>query len=939
MGGGNSLIINVLMDEDTKNIDEVMVVGYGTSKKRSLISSVSVVKAKELENLPVSNMTQGLAGRSPGLVIKSSPGLNAKNKITIRGGGTPLVVIDGVIRNYDDFVNLSPEDIESFVILKDASATAVYGSRAANGILQVTTKKGKKGKLTVNYNFSKSFSQPSVWRDKLNSYERALQANIAAKNDGLTEPYSQDDLNKYADGSDPFGHPNTDWQDIVLNDFSTQTKHNINWSGGSKNNHYFISLGNLYKESLYKKNTHNLNRTNFRLNQESINENIGLRINTSIDGSIEKTEHPYSSSASSYYQIFSHIQNKSPFDLAKNKNGMPYNIPDNPLSEISDKAGYIKDNNNFINGRLLLEWQLPWLKELKLKTIGNYRYFSNTQKKWRKDPAKYDWDSNEPMYGSKPELHQSASSGYQYTLQYFADFQKQIADHYISALVGYEASYGFFRTQGLSRDGYNFPIDQVNPGPEASMKNNGFEAENGRAGYIGQLKYNYKNRYFAEGSIRYDGSDKFPEDKRWGTFYSASLGWQISDESFMEYFTEKNIFNTLKFRVSYGEVGMDEGIERFAYLPSYNLNSQAYVINGKIQPGFSEGSIPSPDISWYTSKQFDIGFDFTSLEGRLFGSFGYFFYKTTGYLHTPDSLKSGYTDPLGVGLPKIKTDGEKRRAGFETELGWKQSVTNDFSYEVSFNITKFDELWARNPYESLEAKKNPYKRTTQEIGYWGTAYKNLGFYKNENDVLNSAKRINSKNLTAGDLKYEDFNGDGAIDGADFTRVGKNSFPRANYGINLNAKYKGFFTNILFQGATSFNIEMGSTVKMNDAQTGSLPVYEFQTKYWTPNNTNARYPRLLSGVGINGNNNAVTSDFWLINGAYFRLKDIQIGYDFKKLLGENLPWLKKFNIALSGQNLFTISEALKYGMDPETASTNNYAYPNERVYSINVNLGF
>lgn len=883
-------------------------------------------------------MTQGLAGRSPGLVIKSSPGLNSKNKITIRGGGTPLVVIDGVIRSYNDFVSLAPEDIEAFSILKDASATAVYGSRAGNGILQVTTKKGKEGKFSLEYNYLQSFSKPSVWRDKLDSYGRAKQANIAYKNDGKTLPYTEEDLQKYADGSDPFGHPNTNWQKLVLRDFAPQTKHNIRWSGGTKKNRYFVSLGHLYKESLYKVNTHNMNRTNFRINQESLIESIGLKTSASLDGAIGNTVHPYTSTASNYYGVFSHIQNKSPLQIGVNKFGLPYNTTDNPITETSDKAGYIKDRNNYVNGRLGLEWQLPWLKDLKLRAVGSYRYYNNGQKKWRKDPAKYDWDSEVPLSGGKPELRETASSGYDYTLQYFADYQKQLEDHFISVLVGYEASYGFSRYQWLSRDSYIFPIDQINPGPDDSMKNGGGEAESGRAGYIGQVKYNYKNRYFLEGSIRYDGSDLFPKDKRWGTFYSASAGWQLSDEPFMESLKENNIFNTLKLRASYGQIGLDSGIGRFAYLSSYDMNSQAYVINGKIQPGFSEGAIPSPDISWYNSNQFDAGFDFSSLEGKLYGSFGYFYYETTGYLAAPDALDVGYTDPLGMGLPKVKTDGEKRRAGFEGQLGWRQTVSDDFSYGVSFNITKFDELWAKNPFEGLEAKKNPYKRTTQEVGYWGTAYKSLGFYKDVNDIMTSPKRINSKNITAGDLKYEDFNGDGALDGADFTRVGKSSFPRANYGINLNASYKGFFANVLFQGSTSYHIEMGSTIKMNDSQTGSLPVYEFQTDYWTPDNTNARYPRLLSGVGINGNNNAVRSDFWLVDGAYFRLKDINIGYDIKKMLGDKLPWATKFSIALSGQNLFTISDALKYGMDPETGNTNNYGYPTEKVYAISLNIG-
>lgn len=939
--------INLKMSEDTQKLDEVVVLGYGTTTKRSMISAVSTVDASEMSNLPVTNITQGLAGRSPGLIVQGSGGgINKTNTVSIRGGSTPLVVIDGIIRDYSDFVAIPPENIEAMSVLKDASATAVYGSRASNGILQITTKQGKEGKPRIEYSFNQSWSQPNVWPDKLNSYERAYHRNVAAENDGVTLPYTPEDLQKYADGSDPYGHPNTDWQALSIKNFAPQQKHTVTMSGGSDVNNYYASLGYINQNSLYKEHTHYMKRTNFQLSQNSNIKSIGLKVTTQLDGYMQYKTHPYTSTSSGYGSVFSHIQNKSPFDIGLNKYGLIYNNTDNPIAETSSDGGYIDERENVINGLLGLEWSVPWVKGLKLRAKGNYRYYIKDNKSWRKDPGQYTWDSQEPTYAAKPQLSQYEELGHSWTLQYFAEYNRIFGKHTVSALGGYEYTSGFGHSVGIVRKDYDFPIDQINPGPVATMENSGGEWESGRAGWVGQVKYNYDNRYFVEASIRYDGSDNFPTDKRWGTFYSGSLGWSVADEAFMKTIQEKNIFNTLKVRASYGQVGLDNWgnagdiyhIGRFAYLTSYNMSGQGYVIDGKFVPTFSEGSLPSPDLTWFTTNQFDVGVDFSSLNSRLYGTVDYFYYATKGFLYAPDPLDVGYTDPLGMSLPKISTDGEQRRAGFEFQLGWRDNI-GDFQYDVALNFTKFDQLWANDPSEALENKKNPYKRTTQQKGYAGVYYKNLGFYTDPYDVLNSVQRTGSHSLTAGDLKYYDFNGDGVIDGADQMRLGKSSFPRANYGININLAYKGFFFSTLFQGATRFDMYLGSVLMMNDANTGSTPSYDFQTNYWTPQNTDAKFPRLLSSSGTNGNNNTVGSDFWLINGGYFRMRDIQIGYDFKKILLKKATWLSKVNIALSGQNIFTISEATKYGIDPENGSTNRYDYPNERVFAINVNLGF
>ncbi len=936
----------IVLSEDSHSLEELVVVGYGSSKKRDLIASVSTVKADEMSNLPVTNIAQGLAGRSPGLIVQASGGgINSAPSISIRGGGDPLYVIDGVVRSVVDFRNLSPDDIESMSILKDASATAVYGSRASNGIIQIVTKRGKSGRVSIDYDFNMSYSQPSIWPKKMHSYERAEWANIAANNDlmnGNKNPvYTDEAIQKMRDGSDPLNFGDTDWRKLVLKSWAPQQKHAVRLTGGNDVHQFYISVGHIDQNSLYRSNTHWMKRTTFRLAETANIKAIGLQVNAAIDGYRQHQEHPYTSTSSSYYNVFSHINDKSPMTPGLNSQGLPYNVTDNPVAETASDAGYQRSIVNVINGKGELVWSCLWVDGLKVRLASNYRYYGETNKNWRKDAAQYDWESDVAQYAGKPQLSHTSGTGYSYTNQAFLEYAQTFGDHNISALGGFEQYYEKGESYSASRTNYDFAIDQMSVGPANDMQNSGSESELGRAAWIGQLKYNYANKYYAEGSIRYDGSDYFAPGHRWGAFYSGALGWVVTEEKFMKSLVEKNIFNSLKIRASYGQTGLDSSAGRFAYLTSYSLNNQAYVINGKYVPGFSEGSLPSPDLTWYTTRQTDIGFDFSSLNSRLYGSFDYFYYSTKGYLQSPTG-ESYINTSIGIGLPKVKSDSEYRREGWEIQLGWRSNI-GDLKYDISANFTYFDQLWALNRSESESSYMNPYTRTQQQKGYYAAMLKNLGYYSSASDVLNSVgytSALRSGYLTAGDIKYEDTNGDGQITSADYRRLGKSSTPRGQYGLNLNFQYKGFYLSMLFQGSTSFGMYIPGSAAMQTGQTGNLPVaYSYQTDTWTPTNTNAQYPRLMANTSLNSNNNYVYSDFWLINGAYLRMKDFQFGYDLKHSVLRNVTWLSRAKVGISGQNIFTISEATKYGLDPENASAENYSYPVERVLAFTLNLGF
>ena len=936
--------MNIVMEEDTETLDEVVVVGYGSTTKRDLIASVSTVKAEQISNMPVANIAQGLAGRSPGLIVQASGGgVNSTPSISIRGGGAPLYVIDGVIRSSEDFANLSPDDIENMSILKDASATAVYGARATNGIVQITTKKGKEGKVNIEYDFNQSFAQPSIWDEKLATYDRAYWSNVAYKNDGKDAPFSDANIQAMRDGSDPEFMNNTDWRKLVLKDWAPQQKHTVRLTGGSETSRYYISLGNINQNSLYRSDNHWMKRTNFRVQNTTILKDLGITVNTTIDGYRQKNTHPNTSSASGYSAVFSHINDISPLKPGVNSFGLPYDLADNPVSETAADAGYNTTTNNVINGKgeIIFDLEKYGVKGLKLRGSSNYRYASRDTKSWRKDAAEYAWDSTVPTYNSKSQLSYETYHAYSFTNQAFADYANQFGKHSVSALFGFEQYYESYKNYGLGRRNYPFDIDQISIGDAETQTNSGSEGESGRAAWIGQVKYNYDNKYYVEGSFRRDGSIKFAKDKRWGTFFSGSLGWVVTGEEFMQELVDRNILNTLKVRASYGETGQDSGVSDFAYLTSYGYTSTAFVVGGAYVPGFTEGAMPSPDATWYTTKQIDLGFDFASLNSRLYGSFDYFYYTTKGYLQNPTG-ETYLNTALGISLPKIKSDSEHRRAGIEMQLGWRDKI-GDFKYDVAANFTYFDQLMALDRSESESSYMNPYKRSQQQKGYYGLLYHNLGFYQSTDQVFNSVGIINnynSGNILPGDLIYQDMNGDGKIDGDDQRRLGKSGAPRGQYGININLGYKGFYFSTLIQGSTRFDMYVSGELGMQSGQQGTLMLaYDHQTDHWRTDNRSAQYPRLMSSTGDNGNNNYAGSDFWLLDGSYIRMKDFQFGYDFKYRLLKDVKWLSRCKVGVSGQNIFTISESTKYGLDPENSSTNNYGYPVERTLAFTLNLGF
>lgn len=920
-------IIEVKLVADIQALDAVMVVGYGTTSVKKNTAAVSKVDVEKFEGLPITSIGDVLAGRTPGLIVGASgAGPGVKPRISIRGGETPLYVIDGVISNEFDFANINANDIESFQVLKDAAATAVYGTRGGDGVILITTKKGKAGETSIRYDYNYDLSQPTYLPEKLDSYSLATLLNQAKVNDGLPPDYSEAVLAMYRDQTDPVNYPNTDWQKLALKRFAPQMRHNVSISGGSEKTKYFASVGYFDQGTLYTANTNSLKRYNYRVNVSNNFDKIGLNAELNLSGAIEKVDEPYVS----YYGIYGHIQNKSPMTAAFTDLGLYSNAGDHPLVEMDARSGYNRSADKFINGNLLLNWAVPHVKGLSLKALGNYRSGSIWNKAWQILAPQYAIGSTTPGIANKPNLFTSAEDNWSYSLQGHINYEKTIADnHNLSAAIIYEESYTYGETMSASRRNFQLPVDQLAAGPTENMENAGSAYENARAGYVGRLRYDYKGKYMVEGNFRYDGNDNFPKGNRWGFFPSVSAGWVISDEGFFQPLVEKNILSYLKLRGSLGSVAQDAGIARYAYLPGYQLNQRTYMIGGSLIPGFSEGALPSPDITWYTQNSRNIGFEFTTLSGRLNGTFDYFYIRTTGYLASPSGTK--YTDPLGTALPTVKTNGAFRRAGFEFSLNYRNNI-GDLRYTIGGNLSQYDRMWEVNPNENEATLKNPNTRTTHEKDYWGLGYIAEGFYQTEEEILNSPKRNASTNLAPGDIRYKDVNGDGQLDAEDQVRIGKQTFPHLMYGMNLDLQYKGFFLNTLIQGAGSRSIYVGDQIRQG-------LVYEFQRDFWTPENREATYPRLISSTGINGGNNYTQSTFWLADAKFIRLKTLQVGYDIKAGLLANTRFIRAMRITLTGQNLLTASPLSKFYMDPEVGSDNNYAYPIQRTYSLGVNVAF
>lgn len=932
---GSQNHVNVALAEDSKMLDEVVVIGYGTTSTRKMASAVTAVKGEKLQDLPFSSVTASLAGRATGVIVQTSGGEPGSTpSISIRGGGAPIYVIDGVISDAWDFNTLNPNDIESLSILKDAASLAVYGSRAANGIVMVKTKQGGKGKTAVTYTFNAEFSQPTKLLEKTRAYDYAYNQMLAGINDGMKEedlPFNQGVLDIIKNQSDPYtaGHADSDWLGEGLKTFAPQYKHTVSLSGSGDKVNYYLSLGMLNQGSIYTSNALNYDRYTVRSNVNTTFDKIGLKISLNLNGAYEKKEYPSFSAA----KIWEDLYNQSPLNPIYNQDGTYAAVTDHPLAEMDKQSGYNRNYGKFINTQVAADWTLPWMKELTFGTMFNYRLNDSHVKNFSTKAPQYYADGSVYPIGN-PTLNEEGYWGESYNFEVSAAYTKTFAEkHTVDAKFVYTIAensgwnFNAYRGEYLST-----VVDQLFAGAADTQQNSGNSEEGGRMGFVGRLKYDYMNRYIVEGSFRYDGSDNFAPGHRWGFFPSGAVAWAVSEEPFFKEWNQK-VIDLIKVRASYGQTGTESGVNRFGYLSTYNLDEKVIVIGGKLQSGFSEGALVSPELlSWYQVNSFNLGLDMAFFKNRLKGTFDYFYYVTKGGLMSPGDR---YTTPLGKPLPQIKSNSEQRREGVELTMRWSDTTPRKLAYEVGFNMTYFNSLWKVKADEGLSSLMNPYKRQTHQTDYYSLGYIDTGLYQNTADILNSPRRLGSTQTKLGDIGYTDVNGDGKIDGEDQVRIGKPTMPHFTYAVDFSLGYEGFTLSGLFYGTGERYLTLGDRFQKGE---GKYLYYESQLNYWRPDNTNPDFPRLSMSSGVNGSNNQAGSTFWMRNAAYLRLKNLQLSYDFKYKFLKRCDWLQMCRVNLSGSNIFTLSSIGKF-FDPETSNTSGDGYPVQRVYSVGVTIGF
>lgn len=930
---GSQRSFNIVMKEDTELLDEVVVMAYNTTVKRKLTNAVTTVDTEQISDLAAySSVSQAIQGRAPGVYISNSTGMPGSTpSLKIRGNDAPLYVIDGIVQDAETFNRLNSQDIESISIMKDAASAAVYGAVAGNGVVVVKTKSGKIGKTRINYTFDQQINQPTNRKENISSYELATTANEINRMFGSPEPYDQTALDAYRTGSDPINYPNLDWWDIVMRKVATAQRHSLTIDGGSEATQYHMSLGYYNQGTLAKpvngQDVFNYKQYNVGINVNHTFENIGLKVGFDFKGSLNTSKGKNEGNIAGTAKTLANVR-------LYNAEGKYY--ANTPYLSVDPATGYTQKKNPIANVRLNLDWDVIGVKGLKATFVGNYRSRNSSEKQWNKAyvPSYYD-DGTQFEATSDPSLMMRKDDGWRYELNVGLRYNTTIAQkHTLDIGAYYNQLEEYSEWISATRQNYlSSSVDQIFAGPTSSMSNDGGASEKGRLGFIGVLNYDFMGRYLLTANFRYDGSDNYAKGNRWGFFPSVSAGWVISDEKFMQNINDAIKMDLFKIRASWGKTGIDG--ERFAYYANWSMGSVNFDVNGNRAPGVTIPGLISPDLSWYFTRSFNVGFDYAFLNNRLSGSVDYFVQNTEGYLINPTDI---YKTPLGTDLPKIMSNDKYRRAGAEFMVRWRDTA-GKLNYEVGANLSFYDKLWVRKT-QDLTVAANPLTNKVGKTISDGTrTWITDGLYQTADDLLDNPHASWTSNLVTGDIKYVDVNGDGRIDtnatySGDKVFNHRKSEPLMQYGIDFLLEYDGFFLSGLIQGA-------GSNWKFIGQNAMPMGVdrlrYSKELDYWTPTNTDARFPLLDPGTG-RANNSQRDVTYWMVNCAYVRLKNLQFGYDFKHKLLKNVPWIASAKLSLVGQNLLTFSDA-NFFMDPEQGNTENSGYPITRTYSIVFSLGF
>lgn len=940
---GNQSNLSITLKEDSKALDEVVVVGYGTMKKKDLTGAVGAVKGDDLASRRTTQLSTALQGATSGVLVtrdNSAPGATASIKIrgvTTIGETSPLVIIDGVP---GDINQVNPEDVENMSILKDAASASIYGSRAAAGVIVITTKRAKENDLSLNYNFEYGWEMPTKLPQYVGAQRFLEMVNETRYNDnnsgGWYQTYSEDQVNnwlKYHE-TDPDAYPVEDWQDALLYSSAPRQTHSINIAGGSKVVKTKASFRYDQTDGLYINRDYE--RFMLRVNND-IQINKWMEAHLDVNFSRAKSEEPHRN------PMELALRATPPIYAIRWTNGMWGDVKDgeNPLAMITD-GGTKTTWNNRIGGKAAID--ITPIKGLKISGVIAPTYNFDKIKSFVKQvPYTYANDPN-TVKGymaafSTTKLTEYRNDYYDVTTQFFANYNKTFGKHDLSVMVGYEDNYAFWENLNASRDQYELTgYPYLDIGPETYRDNSGNAEEYAYRSLFGRVTYNYDNRYLLQANFRRDGSSRFAPESRWANFPSFSAGWILSEEQFM-----KNLnwdwLSYLKLRGSWGTLGNERITDinnndkqnYYPYQSALNFNS-ALLYKGGVVTSVSTAAqqyYAVRNISWETTETWDIGLDANFLNSRLYFAFDYYKKNTRDMLIALEIPKFiGYDNPF-VNTGKMQTK------GYDLEIGWRDHI-GDFSYSVSANLSDF--VSKMGDLGGTEFLGDQVKMEGSEFNEW-YGYVSDGLFQTQEEVDNSPKLNN--NVTVGDIKYVDISGpDGVPDGkisSEYDRVLLGgSLPRYMYGMNLSASYKGFDISMMLQGVGKQNARINREMVegLKDNWTGFPAILE--GNYWSVNNTeeenlNAKYPRLTR---TNVEANMAMSDFWLFNGRYLRMKSLTVGYTLPSALTKKIS-METVRFYVSGNDLFCISN-YPYGWDPEVSVT---GYPITMSVLLGVSVNF
>lgn len=927
-------ILAVTLKEDTELLDEVVVVGYGTQRKGNLTGSISDVKSERLTVAPIANVSNALAGQLPGLVARQNNGQPGSDgaSLSIRGFGAPLVIVDGV---ESDFTNLDASQIESITILKDGAAS-IYGARAGNGVMLVTTKRGTIQKPTITFNSSLTIQGVTNMLKPASSGQRAQMERETHLNSGKDEssaPWSEEAIEKFFAGNDP-DYPNEDWYNVVFRKWAPQQNHNVSVRGGNDKIKYYGFFGYTTQSTIIKENGGNFNRYNLQANMDA--EIIdGLQLTLDFSANMEDRIFPIRGIGEGG-MAWGDLYDTKPWFSASLPDPTKQAYGGAVVGSVAictnyELAGYNKNNDNELRTNGALTYEFKNVKGLKAKAFISYQNYNSRYKSFNKPVTSYTYNyktdsyTEYPSYFAKASMGQGSSNGTRLTQQYSLTYDNTFNNiHRLSVLGLYECINYYDESLSAGRSNFtSSAIDQIYAGSTEGMTNDGRASEMGRASYVGRLNYSLMDRYLIETIVRADASAKFAKSKRWGVFPSISLGWVISEENFLK---EVNAIDNIKLRASYGQSGND-GVGNFQYLTGYGLGG-GMILGGSLQQMLSPLGMANMNLSWEKMSIYNGGIDFSLLNRKIYGTAEGFYRLRSGI---PATRNSSLPSTFGASLP-VENLNELDDRGFEFSIGTMNQI-GDLFYDLSGNIS-----WSRSKwkyYEEPNYEDPDQIRINKATGNWTDrifGYKSDKLFASQEEIDNLPYVYEdlggNGSLRPGDVKYIDINGDGVLNWRDKVNLGSASTPHWMYGFSGILKYKDFDMSFLFQGAFDYITNIGV---INDSFFQTSIRYDLR---WTAenNNINSIIPR-IGGSSSNG----WSSDFYNRKTSYLRLKNFSIGYN----VPEN--WLNKINIQklriyLAATNLFTLSNVTKYGIDPEIPGQLRY-YPQQRTISLGLNLSF